>query len=229
MNHTRLFAALACTLHLLAAHAGRPMATEDAGLLERGDCEWESYAGRATKRQSSAVKTLSTQLGCGIGIKSQVALAVQRETSDGQRTSALVLGGKTSLIERKDNGPGLTLAWGAAAVKQPGEKMKHERTALNLVLSQELAQALTGHANLGVTRSQGTKKTSRTWNVAAEYALGGGVDVMAEYYGAQQDKPAAAAGVRYAVTDKFNVDASYSVQSGAGKAKLVTVGAKLAF
>ncbi len=229
MKLSQLFLTLVCAAPLFSAHAGRPLATEDAGVLDPRDCEWESFAARGTERGSSAVNTLSTQLGCGVGLGTQLALAVQRESSDGQHANALVLGGKTALIERKDDTPGLTLAWGAASVKLPFEAMKHERTALNLVLSHELAKALTGHANLGWVRSESARRTAMTWNLATEYALGHGVDVMAEYYGEQHDKPWFGAGVRLAATDKLSFDASYSLQSGAAKAKLLTIGAKLAF
>lgn len=229
MSCWHTFVALALAAPWLGAQAGRPLATEDAAVLERGDCEWESFAARAAERQASAVNALSTQLGCGFGFGTQVALAVQRQTSDGRHVNALVLGGKTGLVEGKDGTPGLTLAWGLAAVKQPGDALKHERTALYLVLSQELAKALTGHANLGWVRSQRTGDSAVTWNVAAEYALGGGVDVMAETYGAQHDKPRLGAGLRFAATDKLSFDASYSLQSGAAKARLWTLGAKLVF
>jgi opacity protein-like surface antigen len=214
---------------MFGAHAGRPLATEDAGVLERGECEWESFAARAKESQGSAGKTLSTQLGCGIGANTQVAFAVQRESADGQHAHALVLGGKTSLVEGKDESPSLALAWGIHAVRPPGATMKHDGTALNLVLSHELAKALTGHANLGWVRSQSTQRTAMTWNLAAEHALGHGVDVMAEYYGEQRDKPWVGVGVRLAVTDKLSFDASYSVQSGPAKTQLLTLGAKLAF
>jgi hypothetical protein len=229
MKLSQLYVSLVCAAPLFSAQAGRPLATEDAGVLDRTDCEWESFAARGTERDSGAVNTLSTQVGCGIGVGTQVALALQRESADGQRANALALGGKTALIERKEGRPALTLAWSAAAVKLPGETMKHERTALNLVLSHELAKTLTGHANLGWVRSQSARRTARTWNLAAEVAMGNGVDVMAEVYGEQHDKPWFGAGVRFAATDKLNIDASYSLQSGAAKAKLLTVGAKLAF
>lgn len=229
MKLSQLYVTLVCAAPLFSAHAGRPLATEDAGVLGRGDCEWESFAAHASERVSSAANTLSTQVGCGIGANTQFALAVQRETADGQHANSLVLSGKTSLIEPKDEAPGLALAWGINAVRPPGATMKHEGTALTLVLSHELAKELTGHANLGWVRSQSTRRTAMTWNLAAEYALGNSVDVMAEYYGEQHDKPWFSAGVRFAATDKLNFDASYSVQSGAAKAKLLTIGAKLAF
>lgn len=221
--------ALALALSSLCVHAGRPLATEDAGVLEPGECEWESFTARTHERSSASLRTLSTQAGCGVGASSQLALAVAREWGGGSRTNALTLGGKTSLIERKNEGAGVTLAWSLAAGKQAGAAMRHEHTALNLVVSKELAKDLTGHANLGLAHSKSAAQSAVTWNLATEYALGNGVDVMGEFYGEQHNKSWLGAGLRWAVTEKFNLDASYALQSGAAKAKLFTLGAKLAF
>ncbi len=154
---------------------------------------------------------------------------MQRESADGQHANALVLSGKTGLLDHKGAAPSIALAWGIDAVRAPGESMKHESTALNLVLSQEVSKDLTAHANLGWTKSQSAGRTATTWNLAAEYSLVNRVDVMAEYYGEQHDKPWFGTGIRFAATEKLNFDASYSQQSGSAKAKLLTIGLKLAF
>ena len=229
MTITLKLCALALALPALCAHAGRPLATEDAGVLERGDCEWESFTARTHERSSASLRTLSTQVGCGVGASSQLALAVARESGGASHTNALTLGGKTGLIEGKDDGAGVTLAWSLAAGKQTGAALRHEHTALNLVVSKALAKKLTVHANLGLAHSKSAKQSAVTWNLAAEYALGNGVDVMGEFYGEQHSKPWLGAGLRWAVTEKFNLDASYALQSGAARAKLFTLGAKLAF
>lgn len=221
--------ALVWALPVPSAHAGRPLATDDAGVLATSECEWESFAARATQRGRDATTTLSTQIGCGVGFSSQLALTLQRETSAGQHTRTLVLGGKTGVVERKDDTPGVTLAWGIAGIKQPGDSFGHERTALTLIVSHELAKDLTGHANLGWQRSHLIPQSATTWNLAAEYALGNGAELMAEYYGLTHARPALGAGLRFAATDKVSVDASFTVLSGTAKAKLWTIGAKLAF
>ena len=41
-----------------SAHAGRPLATEDAGVLARGDCEVESFAGRMRERDRAKVEQI---------------------------------------------------------------------------------------------------------------------------------------------------------------------------
>lgn len=50
MTHTRAPLCLSIALFALAgtAHAGRPLATEDADFLSRGQCEAEGFIGRAS-------------------------------------------------------------------------------------------------------------------------------------------------------------------------------------
>ena len=229
MTEILRLATLALALSSLCVHAGRPLATEDAGVLEPGGCEWESFTARNHERNSASLRTLSTQVGCGVGASSQLALAIARQWGGSSHSNALTLGGKTGLIERKDDGAGVTLAWSLAAGKQTGTALRHEHTALNLVVSKELTKELTGHANLGAAHSKSAAQSAVTWNLAGEYALGNGLDVMAEFYGEQHNKPWLGTGLRWAVTEKFNLDASYARQSGAAQARLFTLGAKLAF
>jgi hypothetical protein len=211
------------------AKAGRPLATEDAGVLRKGECESESFAARATAADSDTATTLSTQIGCGFGLGSQVQLAVARQSTADERTHTLTLGGKTQLLDRPDDGLGLTLAWNVVSLRPAGGSFRHDTTGLNLAVSQQLGTGLTGHANLGGVRSQNPERSSVTWNLALEYTAGVGVDLMAETYGQEREKPWAGVAVRYTVKERLFVDASFAQQSGAGKAKLLTVGARLAF
>ncbi len=67
----------AATLALLAtsAHAGRPLVTEDAGVLGKGECEWESFLASARISGSPTVNGWDTQVGCGVLASSQVAFS----------------------------------------------------------------------------------------------------------------------------------------------------------
>jgi hypothetical protein len=214
---------------MYSAHAGRPLATEDAGVLGKGECESESFAARNTAADSDAATTLSTQIGCGFGFGSQLQLAVARRSAADERTHTLTLGGKTQVIDRPDDGLGLTLAWGIVSLRPAGGSFKRYTTGLNLALSQQLSSSLTGHANLGGVRTQNPRQSSVTWNLALEYALAAGLDLMAEAYGQERDKPWAGVAVRYAVKERVFVDASVAQQSGTSKAKLLTLGARLGF
>jgi hypothetical protein len=211
-----------------AAQAGRPLATEDADVLERGACEWESFAARQTVSGAPAVNGAGTQVGCGVGWNSQVALGYARERSAGASTSAWGLSGKTAIIERDAGATGFTLAWGLGSLRTPGGSMKHESSFLTLVATREWAGWLT-HANLGWERSESASMNTTTWNLAVERPIGAGVDLMAEVYGDDRSRPWLGTGVRWTVNERFSVNASWSVQRESPRPKLWTLGFKLGF
>lgn len=95
--------------------------------------------------------------------------------------------------------------------------------------TKELRRGITGHANLGWTRSQIDDANSTTWNLAAEWALGHGVDVMGEVYGDDRAKPWLGGGLRWSASETLSVNSSYSVQSETPEVKQFTVGLKFAF
>jgi hypothetical protein len=211
------------------AHAGRPLATEDADVLERGACELEGYAARLSVAASPAVRGATAQLGCGFGWNSQAALAHGRERSDGASTSGWGLSGKTAIVERDAGRTGFTLAWGLAAQREPDASMKHETSFLTLVATREWRDGWLSHANLGWVRSESASTNTTTWNLAVEKPVGHGLDLMAELYGDDRDKPWLGTGVRWSATERFSVNASWSVQNGSQRPKLWTLGFKLAF
>jgi hypothetical protein len=233
LNHRALFPLVFGIVVCLGigqdAMAGRPLATEDAGVLGKSECELESFAARNRSADSDTAATLSTQIGCGFGFGSQLQLAIARQSAADERTHTLTLGGKTQLIDRPDDGLALTLAWGIVSLRPAGGSFKHETTGLNLALSQQLSSSLTGHANLGAVRTQNPKQSSMTWNLALEYAVVAGLDLMAETYGQEREKPWAGVAARYAIRERVFVDASLAQQAGPSKAKLLTVGARLGF
>lgn len=224
-----VMAAAACLLHPLAANAGRPLATEDADVLEPRVCEWESFGARTRTTGAASARAWATQVGCGLGAGTQAALAYSRATEDGVTAQGLSLGGKTGLIARKDGAIGLTLAWGMGAVKAPAHSWRLETTYLNLVATRELADGVTGHANLGWTHDRASGQHSTTWNLAAEAALGRGVDVMAELYGDDRSKPWLGAGLRWTLSEAFSLNASAARQNDTPRSTLLTLGFKLVF
>lgn len=171
-------------------HAGgQPLATEDADVLDAADCEWEGVYARQTAHRSPAENGWETQLSCGIGLKTQLALAYGQARAAGLTSRSVTLLGKTSLVERQDDGIGLSVAWTIGGVRNPDESFKHDASQLYLVASQELVKDFTWHANLGWLRDQIEHRNHTTWNLAGEYAVGGGVDVVGEFYGESHTKP----------------------------------------
>ena len=223
--------ALAATLLALAgtAQAGRPLATEDADVLGRSQCEAEGFYGRQSASGSPDTRGWTLQGACGIGGNTQVALAYSRARSAGVTGKGLLLGGKTGLITRSGDGLGLTLAWGLTGAKVGGGSFEHELTYLNLVATREIAPSWTGHANLGWVRSESADANSTTWNLAIEKSLGNGVDLMGEVYGDDRSDEWLGLGVRWAASDRLSLNASLATQNDSPRVRLWTVGFKYSF
>lgn len=212
-----------------AAHAGRPLATEDADFLSRGQCEAEGFVGRASASGEPVTRGWTLQGSCGIGLNTQLALAYSRSRSDGITGTGVLFGGKTGLLPRDGDALGLTLAWGLAGAKAQGGSMKHESSTLNLVATRELSPGWTGHANLGWLRSESADASSTTWNLALEKSLGNGVDLMGEVYGDDRSDEWLGLGVRWAASDKLSLNASWATQNDSPRVRLWTLGFKFAF
>lgn len=146
------------------------------------------------------------------------------------RLAAAVLSGKSWLRELGDEQTGVALAYAVGGEKAPGGSFKHESTALAAVVSSPVAKDLLLHANLGWSRSRAGRLNSTTWALALERTGDSGLDVGAEIYGDDRAPAWLGIGARYALCpQKLFVDFSWAVQTNSARAKLVTVGVKLAF
>lgn len=218
-------------LALLAApaQAGRPFTTEDAGVLEARDCEWEGVGARLKADGSDTARALSTQVACGLGASTQLGLAYGRAQAAGASAHSIGLNGKTRLSQDAKAPLQWTLAWGGATLKEPGTQHKMDTLYANLVASQAYANGWTAHANLGAVHSRLAKQDSTTWALAAEKAVGGGVDLGAELYGDDRSEPWVGLGLRWGVSDRFSLNGSWARQGGSDGARLLSVGFKLSF
>ncbi len=224
----QLFSATVLALASMPTLAGRPLVTEDAGVLDRAACEWESYVGR-TRAGGQNADDWATQVGCGIGLRSQVAVAYGQAKEDGLKPKTWGFSGKTNLYRTGDDSLSLTLAWGLSQTKVLGQKIDGQ--FLNLVLSKQVQEGLTLHLNLGTNREKasGVRTSTTSWSVAFESALKSGWDVMAEVIGEERGDPAVGLGVRWNLSDRFNLNASLHTSTAGPSATTGTLGAKLAF
>ena len=212
------------------AQAGRPFATEDAGVLAQKECEWESFAARAKARGESSASAWSTQVGCGVGFKTQLALAFARSKFESERANAWALSGKTGLIDGGEDGTSVTLAYGAVSAKGPGDgSYRLNTTAINLALTRPLPADWTVHANVGWSRDRPNKLDSTTWAVAAEWAATEQWSVGAETYGDDRNKPWLGVGARWTLSKTWSLNASYAVNRETPRASAGSVGFKFAF
>lgn len=231
MRTTFVIATLAALATGLPAHAGRPLQTEDAGVLERGSCEIEGVAQRL---DAGGVRSSgrSLGLGCGWGWPGQLGLAVERASSGGERETAFSLGGKAALLQPADGSPALTLAWGATATRE-GSRWRHTDTSVLLVAS---ASAPGGqvHLNAGTSFEREPRRRVASWGLAYEHegfaAAGLHWAPMAELFGDDREGAWANAALRVTLLpDRLFVDLSIGRQQSRDKARLVTAGFKLAF
>lgn len=212
------------------AIAGRPLATDDAGVIERGNCEVESFLARATERGSPSVHGASLQLGCGIAGNTQVALAVTTARGGGESERGLALNGKTALGEPA-NGNAWAVGWGLGALQPDGGGMKYESSFINGIYTRSIDDALKLHANLGWSHSQSTRRSTTGWALALERSTPASIDVMGEVFGNDRDSaPWVQVGLRWTVVpEKFFLDTSLGRQMNSQRPQQITLGLKAAF
>jgi hypothetical protein len=227
--HTIAAALLACATTLLC-QAGRPLQTEDAGILEAKTCEVEGVTARTRVASASSVRDNALQLGCGVGINSQVALAASHSSDGTDRERGLRLGGKTQVWSAGgDDGAALTLAWGVSGARAAAGGWKTASVDARAVVSVP-AGPLTWHLNLGHERDTQVRSSSTVWGVALEHEGFGALAPMAELFGNDREAPWWNLGLRYTIAkDQAYLDMSYGRQIRTGTPSLLTAGFKLVF
>ena len=212
------------------AEAGRPLFTEDAGVLGKGECEIEAFYQNESTSDAPSTFGWSGQLGCGLGIlNTQVALGGFRLTTAGEHTTGIAFIGKTGLRELTDDQVGIALAYEVSGAKIGGESFRHETTGIRGVVTAPVDKWLF-HANLGWFRLESEKNSWTTWFVAAERTEVGPFDLAVEAFGEFGEPTWVNFAARWAVVpERLFLDASYGMQTSGDRAKLFTIGLKVAF
>jgi hypothetical protein len=226
----RLLAAAVLLLLAHAAHAGRPLQSEDAGVLERGSCELETALARLDPRRGQSRQDAGyAQIACGAGGQTQLALAPGFEHGDG-RANTLTATGKTALRPLTDQQTGVLLAYSLIGSRPHDQGLRLSGSTVRLVVTVPRGPWLL-HANVGVLRDHDSRRDSTLWTLAAERTALGAFDLMAEIFGDDRDRaPWLNAGARWRVIDeRLWLDASYGVQANGVRARMATVGLKLLF
>ena len=89
-----------------AAQAARPLATEDADVLDRGQCEAEGVIAQSKPAGQPSTRGWTALGTCGVGANTQLILAYNRSRTDDASLSGLLFGGKTALMRREGDGLG---------------------------------------------------------------------------------------------------------------------------
>lgn len=219
--------ALAALLATTASWAARPLVSETADSLPKGDCEWETAVASARVYGGPTARVFDTLVACGVGGGTQFSGGYARAKVAGESAQSIALTGKTNFVEPKDGQTGWALAYGASFDKLPGTGWRHGGTRLLGVATRALGDNLTGHANLGWVRDEADKSSTTTWSFGLEGA--GPLRWTADVFGDDRGKPWVSAGVMWFLGEKFNVNLAVAQGSEAPRTRLWTLAFKLDF
>jgi hypothetical protein len=225
-------AALVLSCAVPAALAGRPLQTEDAGILARGDCELEAVLAQAGNGPER-VRGQGLGLGCGLAPGLQAGVAVAAAKADGARGRAAGLGAKWLLAGAAEDGPRLALTAAAEWLREPGLGWQSAGAGLGLVASVPAGPG-TVHVALGHGRDRlgrlDTTSCGLAWEADERPLAGMAWAPMAELVGDDRDGAAFNLGLRLtAVADRLWLDASWGRAFSGSRERVLTLGAKWAF
>ena len=213
-----------------AAEASRPLATEDAAVKVKGECESDSYAGHVTAPGDRGIRARLTQVSCGIGLRTEMALGYSDLRDGGDTKRSLLVAGKTALTDARDDGGGLSLAYGAPAVHEAGAGTHLGDVYATLAGSIPVAARFMLHGNLGWTGSHGNSPNTTRWAAALEYAGGVGLHLGAEAFADDHDhRPWLQIDASQKVGERMSLNASIGRQLQGSGARAVTLGVVFPF
>lgn len=221
-------AATALALACSAASAGRPSATENADVIDRGTCEVEPLV--SSTRGGGVAKTDSwgANFTCGIGYSTQPFVTYTRSRSLGLAEESLALGAKSTLLAPQGGRPGLGVNYAIVSGKAGGTGWRTEIASIAGLATMEVATEVLLHANLGVTHLRDTKSNTTYWSVGVERT--GNLTLAADLLGDDRsDGASVSVGVGYSFTPRFSANATYATGLEAPRLRNFAVGAKFVF
>lgn len=202
-----------------SANAGRPLNTDNAGILPEGACQLEAWL-----RPSAHLDQAVVQPACNPWGGVEWGLSLVRQHSPGAATqSQLGVRGKATL---KELAPG---SWGAGASFGASRQVEGGSTGTlrygTLIFSAAPSQPLALHFNLGATQ-MASASARATWAAAIEHAVGERWTLVAEAYGERHGRPAQQFGARtWLRPESLQLDATIGRETLDGQREhFVTVG-----
>ncbi len=114
-----------CVCVLPPADAARPLVTDDAGVLEAGECEIKTFIERSRVRGEPAYFAGSVQPGCGVGLRTQLSLIGARFDGDPATTQA-GFAGKSALVALTESSAGLTIGYAFESSRSNGQSFRSD-------------------------------------------------------------------------------------------------------
>ena len=214
-----------------AAHAARPLVTEDAGVLDAGQCEVETYLERSRVSGEPDYYGGVVQPGCGVGFRTQLSAIAARSGGEPSSRGVGVVG-KTAIVPLSESSAGFTIGYSFEWAKTKGESLRSDGGAVFAVVTVPLAQQWLAHANAGWQRIQEPRENRFLWALAIEResVADTKLDLMAETYRDGPRSPWVAVGARYNVLEeRFSINASIAARGRSDTETLFTLGVRIGF
>ena len=210
----RAAAALLVAVATTAVHAGRPLTTEDAAVVEDQACQLESWIDRSREAtQAWAVPACNF----GWGLEWQAGFARSQAHSRQRFSSAYVQGKK--LVRAPEEGvPGYAVVIGLNRDPRRASRRGWDDPYATGVVSAIVGAATLVHANYGWSRDRLRRADSATWGLAAEHAVTERWSAVAEAFGDDRTRPFYRAGARVTAAKGLDFDLTVVTRSGGSRA-----------
>lgn len=195
-----------------AAHAEGPMATDDAGTLDKGGVKVEGVLSRDHKMRGGELV-----FGFAPIEDLEIGIAVARATDRADDPSTRLRGSGISfkwvpLQNISDEGGwslGASFGYGRTRVddRLTPDKFTEKEYALSALATYRFASEQVVHLNLGATRYKALdeSETLGTWGIGFEQPLVDNLKLTAEVFGEERSRPDKAIGLRYEVAEGFKI------------------------
>jgi hypothetical protein len=206
------------------AHAGRPLATEDASVLEAKHCQLETWVDR-----SRVATDFWTAPACNFGANIEWQLGGARTREGGVSALTQVYAqGKTVFRSVSDHPWGAGLIVGAVRQPRRDTETSWGDPYINIPVSFQLGDPdRLLHLNAGWLRDRADRRNITIWGIAAEAKLPGTpFTVLGETYGENAKNPFFRIGGRVsAIEDRLDFDLTFVTRSGGVRAdRFVSLG-----
>ncbi len=210
-----------------SALADRPLVTDTADSLARGNCQVELGRAQEKARTQATTGSSDMQFSCGAGTHSQFAIGLNSSRANGLRAETYRAVGKTTLVAPEDGTTALGLRYGLGWAAGQGRPTELESATVLAVATREVKNGVLVHANLGFTRDRLQARTTGLWSLGVETtdALSFAVDV----FGAERNKPSVSVGVGWRALKDVFFSAAYALQTADDKARAFSMGLKLVY
>jgi len=192
-----------------AAHAARPMYTDDARIVEPGSCQLESWV-----RNNPASTERWALPGCNFTGNLELTLGgSQVREAVGAHSSSVVMQAKTLFKPLTSN----SWSWGAAlgVVSDPATGSREVYGYLPMTLSL-LDDGTFLHANLGAKHEAVTSNKQWTWGLGVEHQINARLGLIGETFSQDKGRPFLQLGTRWwLITDRVQIDATVGNRLGA--------------